>query len=204
MTMRPARPPEFANSVSTTESGVPPPPTITRAPGPRGPARLRHEVRASAARKASFIGARFYTIRAGSCRTRTGMETPASPQEQSNSIRGDAFVFLGIAALAFALRFVHLLQARSVPIFDALLMDGQSYSAWADRIVAGDWLGDRIFYQAPLYPYFLAVVKLAVGNDLWRIRLVQIAIGSLACGILFLAGRSFFTRRIGVLAGILL
>jgi Flp pilus assembly protein TadD len=132
------------------------------------------------------------------------METPASPREQSKSIRGDAFVFFGIAALAFALRFVHLLQARSVPIFDALLMDGQSYSAWADRIVAGDWLGDRIFYQAPLYPYFLAVVKLAAGNDLWRIRLVQIAIGSAACGVLFLAGRAFFSRTAGIVAGVLL
>jgi 4-amino-4-deoxy-L-arabinose transferase-like glycosyltransferase len=118
--------------------------------------------------------------------------------------RGDAYVFFGIAALAFVLRFVHLLQARSVPIFDALLMDGRSYSTWADRIVAGDWLGDHVFYQAPLYPYVLALIKLAVGNDLWRIRLVQIAIGSASCGILFLAGRAFFSRAAGIAAGVLL
>jgi 4-amino-4-deoxy-L-arabinose transferase-like glycosyltransferase len=118
--------------------------------------------------------------------------------------RGDAYVFLGIAALAFALRFVHLLEARSVPIFDALLMDGRSYSTWADKIVAGDWLGDRVFYQAPLYPYVLAIFKLVVGNDLWRIRLVQIAIGSASCGILFLAGRAFFSRAAGIAAGVLL
>jgi Flp pilus assembly protein TadD len=132
------------------------------------------------------------------------MENPAPPRVQAKSFRDGALVFLAIAALAFALRFVHLLQARSVPIFDAVFMDGLSYSSWADRIVAGDWIGDRIFYQAPLYPYFLAVVKLAVGNDLWRIRLVQIAIGSAACGILFLAGRSFFSRSVGIVAGVLL
>jgi Flp pilus assembly protein TadD len=91
-----------------------------------------------------------------------------------------------------------------VPIFDALFMDGRSYSAWADRIAAGDWIGDKVFYQAPLYPYFLAVVKLAVGDDLWRIRLVQISIGSLACGILFLAGKRFFSRTTGIVAGLLL
>jgi 4-amino-4-deoxy-L-arabinose transferase-like glycosyltransferase len=132
------------------------------------------------------------------------METRGPPRAEARSIRDDALVFLAIAAFAFLLRYVHLLQARSVPLFDAVIMDGLSYSSWADRIVAGDWVGDRVFYQAPLYPYFLAVVKLAVGNDLWRIRLVQIAIGSLACGILFLAGRAFFSRGVGVLAGLLL
>ena len=35
-------------------------------------------------------------------------------------------------------------------------------------------------------PAFL--VKLVVGHSLWDVRLVQIAIGSLACGLLFLAG----------------
>jgi tetratricopeptide (TPR) repeat protein len=121
-----------------------------------------------------------------------------------SSSRADALLFLGIAAVALVLRFVHLLEARSVPIFDAVFMDGRSYSTWADRIAAGDWIGDKVFYQAPLYPYFLAVVKLTVGDDLWKIRLVQIAIGSIACGILFLAGRAFFSRTTGVVAGLLL
>jgi 4-amino-4-deoxy-L-arabinose transferase-like glycosyltransferase len=118
--------------------------------------------------------------------------------------RRDALLFLAIASFAFLLRFVHLFQARSVPIFDAVFMDGRSYSAWADRIATGDWIGDRVFYQAPLYPYFLAILKLTVGDDLWRIRLVQIAIGSLACGILFLAGKRFFGRATGIVAGLLL
>jgi 4-amino-4-deoxy-L-arabinose transferase-like glycosyltransferase len=131
--------------------------------------------------------------------TKAGEERRGGP-----SNREDALLFLGIAAFAFLLRFVHLLEARAVPIFDTAFMDGRSYSTWADRIAAGDWIGDRVFYQAPLYPYFLAVLKLAVGDDLWRIRLVQIAIGSLACGILFLAGKRFFGRATGVVAGLLL
>ena len=133
------------------------------------------------------------------------MEPRGNPPEEPSPPRRDALVFLGIAALALALRFVHLLQARAVPIFGGVLMDGRSYSEWADRIAAGDWLGgDTVFYQAPVYPYFLALVKLAVGDDLWRIRLVQIALGSLACSVLFLAGRSFFSRSAGIAAGLLL
>lgn len=128
---------------------------------------------------------------------------PIDPKE-SAALHEDTVVFLGIAVLAFAIRLVHLLQARAVPLFDAVFMDGRSYSEWADRVAAGDWLGDTVFYQAPLYPYFLAVLKLTVGDDLWRIRLVQIALGSVSCSILFLAGRSFFSRAAGIAAGVLL
>jgi tetratricopeptide (TPR) repeat protein len=112
--------------------------------------------------------------------------------------------FASIALLAFALRYVYLLEARSMPLFNALIMDGESYGPWSDRIAAGDWLGDQIFYQAPLYPYFLALVKLTIGKSLWTIRIVQMAIGSLSCGILFLAGRRYFSRGAGIAAGVIL
>jgi Flp pilus assembly protein TadD len=112
--------------------------------------------------------------------------------------------FVAITLFAFALRFVYLAQAHAVPMFDGLIEDGEAYGAWSDRIVAGDWLGDQVFYQAPLYPYFLGIVKLLVGKSLGSIRLVQIAIGSVSCGILFLAGKQFFSRGVGIAAGILL
>ena len=130
-------------------------------------------------------------------------DASAPPRSQS-SRWNDLAIFAAIAAIAFAVRYLYLLQARAVPLFNALLMDGQSYGEWSDRIVAGDWLGDRIFYQAPLYPYFLALVKLAFGRDLWTIRLVQIALGALSCGVLFLAGKEFFSRRVGIVAGVML
>ncbi len=34
--------------------------------------------------------------------------------------------------------------------------DSRAYDEWARRIAAGDWIGREVFYQAPLYPYFLA------------------------------------------------
>jgi Flp pilus assembly protein TadD len=112
--------------------------------------------------------------------------------------------FLAIALFAFVVRYVYLVQARAVPMFDGLIQDGESYFAWSEKIVAGDWLGDQVFYQAPLYPYFLALVKLAVGKSLWSIRIVQIALGSLSCGVLFLTGRLFFSRAAGIVAGVIL
>ena len=64
-------------------------------------------------------------------------------------------------ALAFAVRLAYLLEAQSLPLFHATISDARSYWEWSDRIAAGDWLGDTVFYQAPLYPYFLALLKLA-------------------------------------------
>ncbi len=127
------------------------------------------------------------------------LESPA----RADRVR-DAAIFFLIVAVAFVPRFVFLREARAVPLFHTPIMDGLSYSSWSDDIANGDWLGDQIFYQAPLYPYFLAVVKVALGRDLATIRFVQILLGSLACGVLFLAGRELFSRRVGAVAGLLL
>ena len=129
-----------------------------------------------------------------------------APSPTSNTARERSvwLPFFAITALAFLVRFVFLLEARSVPLFHTPLVDAKSYWDWSERIVAGDWMGDQVFYQAPLYPYFLAVVKLVVGSDLWSVRLVQIALGSLACGVLFLTGKELLSRRVGVVAGVVL
>lgn len=112
--------------------------------------------------------------------------------------------FAAIVALAFAVRLAYLLEAQALPLFHATISDARSYWEWSDRIVGGDWLGDTVFYQAPLYPYFLALLKLALGADLFRVRVIQIVLGSLACGVLMLAGKEFVSRRAGIAAGLLL
>ena len=66
-------------------------------------------------------------------------------------------------AVAFAVRLVHIGQIRPSPFFDVLLGDAHGYDAWAHRLAAGDWLGTEVFYQAPLYPYFLGVLYAAAG-----------------------------------------
>ena len=113
-------------------------------------------------------------------------------------------IFLAIVGLALAVRLIHLIQSRAVVFFDFPVVDGRAYVEWACHIAEGDWLGKEVFYQAPLYPYFLALVQLLCGQDLWWIRLVQILLGSLSCGLLFLAGRAFFGRPAGIAAGVIL
>jgi tetratricopeptide (TPR) repeat protein len=118
--------------------------------------------------------------------------------------RRDPLWFSAVFGCAFLLRLIYLVQIRSIPLFTHLAGDGYTYDAWAQRIAAGDWLGQGVFYQAPLYPYFLGLLQTFFGHDLWLIRLVQITIGSASCALIYLVARHLFCRRAGIAAGLIL
>ena len=65
-------------------------------------------------------------------------------------------------ALALAVRLGHLWSWHDTALFTTPVGDARAYLAWAREIAAGDWLGREVFYQAPLYPYFLGVAAYAV------------------------------------------
>jgi tetratricopeptide (TPR) repeat protein len=109
-----------------------------------------------------------------------------------------------VFACAFLLRLIYLFQIDAIPLFDKLAGDGRAYDEWAQRIAAGDWLGEGIFYQAPLYPYFLGILQSVFGHDLWLIRLIQITLGAIACAWVFVVGRKLFSRQDGIASGLLL
>lgn len=113
---------------------------------------------------------------------------------------------VGVAGGALALRLCYLLAARALPLFAHPVLDSRAYLDWAAAIAAGDWLSRHqgVFYQAPLYPYFVAFVQTVFGDGLWPLRLAQALCGSAACGLLVLAGERFFDRRTGLVAGLLL
>jgi tetratricopeptide (TPR) repeat protein len=107
-----------------------------------------------------------------------------------------------VFALAFAVRFAHLWQIRSSPFFDTLLGDARGYDSWARQIAAGDWIGQGVFYQAPLYPYFLAVIYAIAGRDLFLVRVCQAIVGAAGCALLALAGRRVHSEKVGLIAGL--
>ena len=112
---------------------------------------------------------------------------------------------LGVFCLALGLRVWHLLALRRSPFFDVLMGDSLGYDAWARRIAAGDWMGGDVFYQAPLYPYFLGILYAAGSDDLLIVRMAQAVVGSLACVLLALAaGRFLSSRTAGIAAGVML
>lgn len=125
---------------------------------------------------------------------------------EHSAVRGvpDRALLLGLGLLALLLRLIALAQFRASDAFGLLLGDASTYDPWARAIASGDWFGHGVFYQAPLYPYLLGVIYAVAGHSLTAVRLVQALLGSGACVALALAGRSFFNRRAGMIAGVAL
>lgn len=126
------------------------------------------------------------------------------PAKASRLTKADLVAAFFIFILGSLVRLLFLHQVRACPLFDYLVVDARAYYDWSDAIVAGNWVGDRVFYQAPLYPYCLALIKLVVGSDLSTIRIVQAILGSVTCALLYLAGRLLWSRAVGLAAGVML
>ena len=110
----------------------------------------------------------------------------------------------GAALLALAVRLVHLAELQGSPLLSGLMGDSRQYDTWAQQIAGGDWIGTQVFYQAPLYPYWLAVIFALAGHNLGLVRVIQAVLGAASCVLLGLAGRRFFSDRAGVIAALLM
>jgi 4-amino-4-deoxy-L-arabinose transferase-like glycosyltransferase len=106
--------------------------------------------------------------------------------------------------LAFFLRFMNVLQTFEVPTLIRLLGDAKGYFDWGVRISEGDWYGTETFYQAPLYPYFLAVLIKIFGPSITGIRMVQMLLGVAGVALIGVAGRKLFSERVGLVSALML
>jgi len=129
-----------------------------------------------------------------------------SSADEHPPVRLDSFLpyALAIFLVSLVVRVLHLSQIRTAPFFTLLMGDAQSYHAWAQQIAGGDWIGSDVFYQAPLYPYFLGLVYTLLGDGPMIVRLCQAVIGSLACVFLAFAGWRLFSKPVGIVAGLML
>ncbi len=109
-----------------------------------------------------------------------------------------------VFGLALGTRAIYVHQLSDSPLLSVHMGDAKVFDEWAQEIAGGDWLGSETFYQAPLYPYFLATSFTAFGYDYDAVRLVQIIIGSLSCVLLVVVGRQFASLRVGIIAGVIL
>jgi 4-amino-4-deoxy-L-arabinose transferase-like glycosyltransferase len=130
-------------------------------------------------------------------RTRSGEARTASPALGWQTR-------VGIGAAALVARGIHLWQIHDTTFYTVLVGDAKAYDRWALDISGGNWLGSGVFYQAPLYPYLLAVFYRVFGHDLTLVRLFQAIGGAAACVLLATATTRFFGRRAGITAGLLL
>ena len=83
------------------------------------------------------------------------------------------YQLVAVYITALGLRLIYLWQIHDAPFFDLVIGDAKSYDLWAQRIATGQWLGQEVFYQAPLYPYFMGVWYWVFGHSLLAVRIIQ-------------------------------
>ncbi len=105
-----------------------------------------------------------------------------------------------IFGLAYAVRLLYLCQMQTSPCFNVPLMDAAYHDEWARRIAGGDWIGDEVFFRAPLYPYFLGVLFRLLGHDLVAVRAIQFALGAATCVLIYFLGLRVAGLAVGVIA----
>ncbi len=110
-----------------------------------------------------------------------------------------AFLF----ALALLVRLIYLWQAHTSPFFASPILDAEVYDQEGWRIAQGNWLGDGVFFQAPLYSYFLGIIYFIFGHNYLLPRLVQAVLGAFSALLLYRLGRRVFNEKIGLLAGLI-
>lgn len=144
-----------------------------------------------------------------------------------------ARLLLLIVGLGLALRLLHgwLLSDTAYPRLPLRFTESDMHAfwQWAQRIVAGDWLGrdtyhpyfhwmqemapretwhrwwggKEIFHQAPLYPYLVAVALILTGGSAIGVLLFQLVVGALQPLVLFALGRRLAGERAGLAAAAL-
>jgi tetratricopeptide (TPR) repeat protein len=126
--------------------------------------------------------------------------SPSRVESEPSFLKPGLVLFL----LALAVRLIYIRELGASALGMHLLGDGVGYDAWARRIVGGDWFGREVFYQAPFYPYVLALIYGTLGTGLAGVRVIQAIAGATGCVLVAMAGRRFFGRREGIAAGVLL
>ena len=103
-----------------------------------------------------------------------------------------------IGGLVLRLLYIHAI--RNDALAKVLVIDAQFYDSWARRILQGDWFGHEIFYQDPLYAYFLALCYKIFGHDPGRVRVVQALLDTVSLALLYDIGMVLFGPVVGIVA----
>jgi 4-amino-4-deoxy-L-arabinose transferase-like glycosyltransferase len=105
-----------------------------------------------------------------------------------------------ILSFSLILGVVCIIEFRHGPFNQLPILDELAYVEWGNRIAAGDILGSTVFYQDPLYPYFLGLVFRIAGPNYVLVRLLQALMGTMSVAVVFWTARKLLGGKPALLA----
>ncbi len=126
--------------------------------------------------------------------------SPAAPTDYP--LAQPAYLALFLFGAAVIVRVVCLSQYLDSPLPNHPGVDPSYYTAWARRIVAGQWLGPGVFEQSPLYAYLLAGSYALFGERALPMLLAQTLAGAVSAVLVYACGRRLLSPVAAWLAGL--
>jgi 4-amino-4-deoxy-L-arabinose transferase-like glycosyltransferase len=140
-------------------------------------------------------------------------QTPAEPKDAGDlralnhaipARKSDSVDVAAIFAVALLVRIVFfLLSKQNNPLFYHPIMDSLYHHEWAINILSGNFWGGEVFFRAPLYPYFLALLYKISGSSIAFAVFCQHLLGCTTAIFIYFLAREYFTRNIALLSGII-
>ncbi|MAT38915.1 MAG: hypothetical protein CL946_04855 [Ectothiorhodospiraceae bacterium] len=129
---------------------------------------------------------------------KTQKNTPIPPATQTKNL----FLGAGIFILAFAVRFIVLLQFQDIPFYDHHFSDTGIYAGLAKQLLEGSGI-EGAYFMSPLYPYFIAAVTQITGEMEFWARMLQCMAGAGTVLLLYLFGRRYFDAKVGIVSALI-
>lgn len=108
-----------------------------------------------------------------------------------------------VAIPALAVRLVYIFQLANTPFFTHPIVDAEYHDAWAREILRLGVGHEGVYFRAPLYPYFLALIYSLTNGGYFAVRLAQAFLGTSTTVLTYLLGWELTQRRaVALLAGI--
>ena len=108
-----------------------------------------------------------------------------------------------IFLLAWIWRVLYLGRLSRTVLAGDLTEDSRTYWAWSKLLIEHGFMGKNPFYLGPLYPYVLALLRLAFGDSIGAVLHVQALWGAAAAALLADAARRLTRPAFGVAIGVL-
>ena len=113
-------------------------------------------------------------------------------------------ILLIIFVFSLFIRIAFISETQQSPFVQNLFSDSKIYNEQAlSIIVNNDWIGDEVYFMAPVYTYFIAVVYKIFGESTYLIRFFQAVFSSLMIFIIYLIGRNLHSRPVGYIAALI-
>ena len=118
-----------------------------------------------------------------------------------DTTRRDRITGAGVFGVAAALRVLYVAHAATIPAARYPMVDARAYHERALEILSGGWIGDGVFYQDPLYPYFLAGVYGLFGGGSAAVLFAQALLDAGTAWLVYRIARWVFDYPTAVIAG---